>query len=166
MKTTNVTYPLTVYYDHSCALCRSEIENIAARDVRGDLVMIDCSHALFDASGMRFTQEEMMNCISARDDSGVWHRGVDVFIAMYDAVEMSWVSRMLAHPRVKPLAARGYPWIVRNRHFLSTLGLHHVMNRFAVRAKRRRAELDAEAAFAKSRACAAGSCVAEPAKKV
>jgi predicted DCC family thiol-disulfide oxidoreductase YuxK len=163
----NVVYPLTVYYDHSCSMCRSEIENIAARDTRNELVMIDCSHAQFDATALPYGQQEMMDCITAQDAAGAWHRGVDVFIAMYDAVDMGWVARALVHPRVKPLAIRGYPWIVRNRHFLSTLGLHHVMNVFAARTKQKRAEADARAAaaFAKSQGCATTTCATEPTKE-
>jgi predicted DCC family thiol-disulfide oxidoreductase YuxK len=158
-----IVWPLTVYFDGSCRLCRSEIDNLAARDTHNRLQLIDCSDAAFNARGLPHTREEMMNAIHARDASGTWVRGVDVFIACYAAADLGFISRALAHPGVKPKMAALYPWVARNRFWLSKLGIDHIMNGFAARARRQRARHAASAteALEQSRACVAGEC--EPA---
>ncbi len=152
-----IRYPLTIYFDGSCRLCRSEIENIAARALDGRLVMIDCSPPGFDTSGMPATREFMMNMIHARDAAGVWITGVDVFIAAYQAAEVKTVSRLLAHPWIKPRAAAMYPWVVRNRYRISALGMHKILNAFTQGALRKRARL----ALAQSQACKDDACKLE-----
>lgn len=129
------TYPLTLYYDGSCRLCSSEVGNLVARARPGALVPVDCSPPDFDTTGMPATREEMMNLMHARDAGGAWLRGVDVFIAAYAAAEMPRVSRLLAHPWLRPHADRIYPWIVRNRYRMSALGCHKLLEFFTPRAR-------------------------------
>jgi predicted DCC family thiol-disulfide oxidoreductase YuxK len=149
-----IEYPLTIYFDGSCRLCRSEIDNIMARDAGRRLIAVDCSPADFDTHGMPATRDEMMNVIHARDAHGVWIAGVDVFVAAYSAARLGWVSGLLNHPLVKPRAAAAYPWVVRNRYRISALGLHKVLNAFTHRALRRRAR----DALAASQACENDAC--------
>lgn len=149
-----ISYPLTIYFDGSCRLCRSEIENIAARDAAKRLIMIDCSPPDFDASGMPASRAFMMDMIHARDAAGEWIIGVDVFIAAYQAADVNLVSSLLAHPWIKPRAAEIYPWVVRNRYRISALGMHKILNAFTQGALRKRARL----ALAQSQACKEDAC--------
>ncbi len=154
METKNLRYPLKVYFDGSCRLCRSEVENIAARDAGRRLIVIDCSRPEFDDSWLPVTQAEMMTVFHACDADRQWIRGVDVFIAIYQAAELGWVSAILSHPWVRPYADRYYPWLVRNRYRIAALGLHRILNFFTHRAQRRQArEL-----LAKSQQCRDGAC--------
>jgi predicted DCC family thiol-disulfide oxidoreductase YuxK len=148
-----VTYPITIYFDGSCKLCSSEINNLVARDKHGAILLIDCSPADFDDRDLPANRETMMNMIHARDAAGVWLRGIDVFIAAYRAADLNFISRLLAHRWIKPLAARGYPWVVRNRFRLSKMGLHRVMKWFTPSSQ---IEADArlKTAFARSQTCA------------
>ncbi len=150
-------YPLTVYYDGACKLCRSEIDNIAARNHAARLVLIDCNTPSFDYAALGVTKAAMLNQIHARGHAGTWLRGVDVFIAMYHAVDLGVVARLMAHPLVKPRAIAFYPWLVRNRYWLSRLGLHHIMAVFAWRA--RAVNKRAASAVANSAACKNGACL-------
>ncbi len=161
--TTAIRLPLTVYYDGSCGLCRSEIENIIARDHRGELIMVDCSVADFDDAALPCTQAQMMNVICAVDASGAWIRGVEVFIAAYQSANITWVSRILATPRIRPLAERAYPWLVRNRYLIASLGLHRVLNFFTHRAVNARVQ-NAQSSFAASQQCAANACATRETK--
>ncbi len=138
LKLENLQLPtqLTIYYDGGCKLCRSEIDNIAARDHASRLLLIDCNISSFDYAALGLTKTAMLNEIHARKTDGEWLRGVDVFIAMYQAVELDWIARCMAHPLVKPRAVAFYPWLVRNRHWLSRLGLHKIMAVFAQSARR------------------------------
>jgi predicted DCC family thiol-disulfide oxidoreductase YuxK len=142
--------PLTVYYDGTCKLCRSEFENIRARDLRGELILIDCSPKDFDAHGLPVSRDVLMNVIHARDAAGKWLSGVDVFIAAYQAADLNWVCVILHHRWVKPYAIGAYPWLVRNRYRIAALGLHRILNFFTHRARWR---AHAEAAVVRVNAC-------------
>jgi predicted DCC family thiol-disulfide oxidoreductase YuxK len=156
----DIAWPLTVYYDRSCHLCRGEIDNIAARDVHGLLHFVDCSAADFDARAMPVSREVMLEAIHARDAAGVWMNGVAVFVAMYAAAEMGMVARFLNHRRIKPLMERAYPWIARHRYIFSWLGVHHAMNFFAARARKKRERLmgQAQRATRTSASCVGDVC--------
>jgi predicted DCC family thiol-disulfide oxidoreductase YuxK len=43
------TYPLTVYFDATCALCTAEMNAMKARDTTARLNLVDCSPAGFGA---------------------------------------------------------------------------------------------------------------------
>ena len=149
-----VSYPITIYFDGSCKLCSSEINNLVARDKKGAILLVDCSPVDFDDRGLPASRETMMNMIHARDATGVWMCGIDVFIAAYRAANLGIVSRILAHRWVKPLAARGYPWVVRNRHWISKLGVHHLMTWLTPTLSADEANARAKAALANSQMCA------------
>lgn len=147
-----VELPLTVYYDHSCKLCRSEIENLAARDDEGVLNMIDCSGADFDVSQLPFDQKTLMDCIHAVDAKGEWLKATDVFVVCYRAAQMQGIAK--AFVLGKPIAERIYPWIVRHRYVLSRLGVHKIFNALTYKTTQRKALL----AMASSQACKDGAC--------
>jgi hypothetical protein len=46
---------------------------------------------------------------------GTWLRGVDTFVAMYEAVGLPWVAQTLNAPGLRTLADHLYPWVARNR---------------------------------------------------
>jgi predicted DCC family thiol-disulfide oxidoreductase YuxK len=62
-------YPMTVYYDHSCPLCREEMFALKAYDAENRLQLIDCSIANFssaEAGKAGYTQQQMMRLIHAQ----------------------------------------------------------------------------------------------------
>ncbi len=144
--------PLTVYYDHSCVLCRSEIENIKARDELAQLHMVDCSPAGFDTSAMPVDQATMMSCIHAIDAQGRWLKATDAFVVCYRAAGMGTIASTFA--LTKPVIERIYPFIVRNRYVISKLGIHKVFNALT----HRHLEKKARAAMAASQGCKDGVC--------
>jgi predicted DCC family thiol-disulfide oxidoreductase YuxK len=154
------TLPLTVYYDHSCKLCRSEIESLATRDEQGVLKMVDCSGADFDTNSLPFDQTTLMNCIHAIDAKGEWLKATDVFVVCYRAAQMQGIAKAFSF--AKPVAERIYPWIVRNRYVLSNLGIHKFFNALTYRTTLRKAKL----AVASSEACKDGVCELPSASRV
>jgi hypothetical protein len=76
------------------------MEALARRDGARRLALTDCSPAGFaaDAPGAP-TRAEMMHRIHARDADGRWLRGVDVFVAAYDA------AASIARPACSPSRA-------------------------------------------------------------
>jgi predicted DCC family thiol-disulfide oxidoreductase YuxK len=74
----NNDLPLTIYFDASCRLCNSEMQNVKLHDAGGNLILVDYSAADFDGTQYRvegITHEEMMDCLHVRDCRGVWTKG-------------------------------------------------------------------------------------------
>jgi predicted DCC family thiol-disulfide oxidoreductase YuxK len=126
-------FPLTIYYDASCPLCRSEMETLKSRDADDALRLVDCAAPAFDprpAAAEGITLPMMMSRIHARDAAGRWFRGMDVFAAAYRAAGFRGLARLYQSPRLRPLFDRIYPWIADNRNRLSRLGLHRLFHWF------------------------------------
>lgn len=112
-----IEWPLTVFYDHSCLLCRSEMHNIKARDHADVLRLVDASDGVALAQcAPGQSPQALMALLHARDAAGVWYIGIDAFVVIYGATDMTWVARMLSWPVVKPLAKALYPSVARNRN--------------------------------------------------
>jgi predicted DCC family thiol-disulfide oxidoreductase YuxK len=149
----SIAWPLRVYYDRSCGLCRREMHALAEFDARGRLQLVDCSVPGFedaDLAAAGIPVAEAMRIIQARDAEGRWLRGVEVFEAAYGGVGLVGVAAMFAHPWLRPLWDRAYPWIARHRHGLTRLGLTAPYGWLVRRAARRASQ--------RSRACADGAC--------
>ena len=124
--TIRIAVPLTVYYDASCPLCRSEIETLKARDANDALRVVDCSSPAFDGraeASEGVTRADMMARIHARDAAGRWLRGMDVFAAVYDAAGLRLLARIYASRILRPAFDRLYPWVADHRQLLSRAGL-------------------------------------------
>jgi predicted DCC family thiol-disulfide oxidoreductase YuxK len=130
------TYPLTVYYDASCPLCRSEMEALKARDADDVLRLVDCSAPAFDeapcaAEGV--TRPMLMARIHARDAGGRWLSGVDVFAAVYRVAGFTILARLYESRPLRPLFDRLYPWIADHRNLLSRWALPRLFRRLVPR---------------------------------
>lgn len=144
---------LTIYFDASCRLCSSEMYNIKQHDTDNRLTLVDCSSDDFDDRTFKsegIDQQAMMNCLHARNEQGEWIKGVAAFEIIYRSVGMASIAALWGHPVTRPLAERIYPWVVRHRQFLSSLGLHKLFNLWSRHAARQ--------ASMKSRACRLGKC--------
>lgn len=149
----DTTFPLTIYFDASCALCNSEMQNIKIHDVQNRLTLIDCSATDFDDSAFHaqgITRDTMLNCLHAQDANGQWLKGVAAFEVIYRTVGMASIAKLWGHPLTRPLAERAYPWVVKHRHVLSALGLHKLFNLWSRSAARQ--------ANQRSQACSEGRC--------
>ena len=118
-------YPVTVYYDASCGLCRAEVEAMKSRDAGDRLRLVDVSAAGFAAPD-GVTRDLLMSRIHARDADGAWLRGIDVFAEVYEAAGFPRLARLYRSRALRPLLDRLYPWIADHRQVLSGLGLAHM----------------------------------------
>ena len=120
---------LTVFYDGSCRLCSSEMNELKALDTSGLMTLVDCSAPSFDDTPWRadgVTREAMLQALHVRDALGEWHRGVDAMAAVYGLLGFRATARAWVHPLLRPLTTRLYRAVVRHRYLLSALQLHRV----------------------------------------
>jgi predicted DCC family thiol-disulfide oxidoreductase YuxK len=149
----DIAYPLTVYFDASCRLCNSEMQNIKAHDTQNQLILIDCSVQDFDDTVCRLkniSQSAMMNRLHAQDANGQWLIGVDAFEVVYQTVGMAFIAKLWGGSITRPWAERMYPWVVKHRYIFSAIGLPGLLNLWA-RYAARKAEKN-------SRKCSKGRC--------
>lgn len=115
-----ITFPLTIYYDASCALCRTEMESLKAADKHGHLVLVDCSTTHMEPpASCPVSREALMNRIHAQDATGQWVTGVDVFAAAYTVTGYKTLAKFWSSRRLRPLLSRIYPLVADNRRWLS-----------------------------------------------
>jgi len=149
----NIAYPLRIYYDASCPLCRTEMHTLKRYDIKQRLELVDCSPEDFSdefSVNAGYQRAEMMKLIHARDAQGQWLIGVAVFEAAYGTTGIIGMEKIWANRFLRPLWDRIYPWIADNRMFLSKLGLTKMFGVIVNRA--------AKKAAAKSQACANDMC--------
>lgn len=139
-------YPLTLLYDEACPLCKSEIDNLKARNEAGTLRFVDVSDPDFDPTPYSVPLADMMAVIHAVRGDGSLVKGVEVFRLAYGAVGLGWITRPTAWPLLKPLFDRAYIHLARNRYLVSERLAWLLFGIAARRAERR------------SRACKDGLC--------
>ena len=149
----NDQYPLTVYYDASCGLCNSEMQNIKTHDFGQHLILVDCSAPGFDDAPYRpdgVTHQAMMECLHVRNSHGEWIKGVPAFELLYRTAGMLTVARLWGGRFTRPLAERIYPWVARHRQVISWTGLPILFTLWG--------KCEARRADKRSRQCCDGQC--------
>jgi predicted DCC family thiol-disulfide oxidoreductase YuxK len=140
VNTVATAFPLTIFYDASCPLCRKEMYALKEYDAQNRLHLVDCSIDGFQdrlAQQANISRADMMKLIHARDANGQWLIGVDVFIEAYRAAGIEAVAKFFEFRATRPFLNRLYPWIARNRMLLSRLGVTDTFEFFVKRAARR-----------------------------
>jgi predicted DCC family thiol-disulfide oxidoreductase YuxK len=144
---THSLYPLTLFYDGACPLCLAEMRNLMLRNERDQhLRFVDIAEPGFVVP-QGVTKDALARLLHGQAADGTWLRGVDTFVAMYEAVGLPWVAQTLNAPGLRTLADHLYPWVARNRR-LFPRWLAHWMFETAMR----------RAAHKAVSACADGVC--------
>jgi predicted DCC family thiol-disulfide oxidoreductase YuxK len=126
----NIAYPLTIYYDAACPMCKTEMETLKESDLESKLILVDCSNPNMQApASCPVTRKAMMERIQAQDAIGRWINGVEVFQAAYAAAGFDRLSKLFGNATLRPLLSRLYPWVADNRHWLSKTPTPYLLNR-------------------------------------
>ncbi len=153
----NIAFPLTIYYDHSCPLCRLEITELAALDQHKQFTMVDCSSSDFPDVGV--PQELLMKRLHAKDANGQWLVGANAFAHIYAQLDTPLLATLWGSRLTKPIMSALYPAIADNRYWLSKLGVGKL---FSLYSNRKRKQLEAKLAskpgFGQDSACANDQC--------
>jgi predicted DCC family thiol-disulfide oxidoreductase YuxK len=105
-----------VFYDAECPLCAREIALIRRIDRgRGQVDLVDLSAPDFDASHFGLEQGTIEARIHGQWPDGRIVEGVDVFVALYEAVGLGWITAPAKWPGFRWLLDRAYLWFARNR---------------------------------------------------
>ncbi|MFM9921471.1 DUF393 domain-containing protein [Variovorax sp. H27-G14] len=107
-------YPLTIYFDASCAICSAEMSHMKARDTTGRLQLVDCSAAAFSSGPA--PRDALMAAIHVSDAQGRVFVGVPAIRLCRTAVGLPSGGFLLDLPLVAPLAERAYALLARNRY--------------------------------------------------
>ncbi|MEX0828862.1 MAG: DUF393 domain-containing protein [Nitrospirales bacterium] len=108
-------YPLTVYFDGKCPICRREIDLMKIFNRRARLQFIN-----FTASSYLPAEHGLSPCalgkvIHARWSDGTLITGVEVFREMWEAIGLRALARLARRPTINKLVNRAYAWFARNR---------------------------------------------------
>jgi len=112
-------FPLKVFYDASCAVCRFEMEQLRRRDTGRRLVLVDMSAAGFDAGTYGLAGRDLDAVIHALRPDGTVLRGVPVLRLCYEAVGLGWVWRPSTSAALAPVFDAGYRLFARHRRRIS-----------------------------------------------
>ena len=108
-------YPLTVYFDGECPICRREIDLMKLLNRKERLQFID-----FAALAYRSEEHELNPCdlnrvIHARWSEGTIITGVEVFREMWEAIGLGFLARFSRRPLLNKLLVQAYTWFAKNR---------------------------------------------------
>jgi len=108
-------YPLTIYYDSHCPLCRAEMENLMLRNENGKLVFADI-HAQGFTPPQGRSRQDLLARIHARQANGTVIHSLEVFRCAYQAVGLGWVTAFTGWPLIGRFMNGFYPVFARHRH--------------------------------------------------
>ena len=124
----DTTYPLMLYFDGSCPLCRREMDFLVARDRCCRLRLIDVGAAGFH-NDTGIPVATLMTRMHARRGDGALVSGVEVFRLAYEAVGLAWLVWPLRTPGLAQVFDRLYGMVARHRnrvpHWLSAALFGH-----------------------------------------
>ena len=108
-------YPLTVYFDGECPVCRREINLMKFLHRSQRLGFIDFSNSLYRPTDHRLNRCDLREVIHARWSDGTIITGVEVFSEMWEAIGFGFLARLSRRPLINALLVKGYAWFAKNR---------------------------------------------------
>ena len=89
-----IAFPLQIFYDGSCLVCSTEMDNYRNNNPQNRLNFIDISNEDFTPDTYAKTQAEFMAQLHVRDAQGLFYTGVDAFIAIWQAYPSGSLCRL------------------------------------------------------------------------
>lgn len=111
-------WPLRLYYDGACPLCRREIDWLRRRASPERLVPIDLQAERFDDSALPFTREALLTRLHAQDANGLWLIGLDATLASWQAAGLRLPAALLGIRALRPIRDALYRAFCRLRPLL------------------------------------------------
>ncbi|GJL63758.1 MAG: thiol-disulfide oxidoreductase [Nitrospirales bacterium] len=108
-------YPLTVYYDGDCPICRREISLIKMLNRKERLQFVDFSKSSYDEADHGLSSCNLARVIHARWSDGTIIHGVDVFRETWEAIGLGILARLSRQSIINQWLVRAYAWFAKNR---------------------------------------------------
>ena len=108
-------YPLTVYFDGDCPICRREIDLMKIFNRKNHLKFIDFAASSYLPEEHGLSPCDLGQVIHARWADGTLITGVEVFREMWEAIGLRALARLARRPMINKLLVRAYDWFARNR---------------------------------------------------
>ncbi len=119
LKRSDITLPVTLFYDGNCPLCLREINHLSRLNQAGQLQLVDIHSDGFAQRYPELDPEELDRFIHARLGDGIIVKGVDATLAAWEAVGKGiWIAP-LRWPLMRIVADGVYRLFARNRHTIS-----------------------------------------------
>jgi len=112
-------YPLTVYFDGECPICRREIDLMKVLNRRERLQFIDFSISSYQPTDQSLSQCDLGRVIHARWSDGTVVTGVEVFREMWEAIGLGFLARISRLSGINTLLVKAYAWFAKNRLWLT-----------------------------------------------
>ncbi len=112
-------YPITIFYDGACGICRKEMERYRAKDKNGRLSFVDVNRQGFDAQLEGLDPQKALDYIHARDAKGKIVRGAEAFIWIWLACGYKVLPLLARLPLIKQAARVFYKLFARYRYKIS-----------------------------------------------
>ena len=107
-------YPLTLFFDANCPVCRTEMAALRQRDAAGRLRFEDVRADGF-AVPAGTSLDHMLSSLHGRTADGQLVAGVATLRLAYRAVGLGWLVAPTAWPLLRGPSERAYLWFARHR---------------------------------------------------
>ena len=107
-------YPLTLFFDARCPVCRMEMDSLRRRDDARRLRFQDVRAADFVVPAGT-TLDHMLEAIHGRTADDRLVVGVETLRLAYRAVGLGWLAAPTAWPLLRGPSERAYLWFARHR---------------------------------------------------
>jgi len=112
-----------VLYDHSCVICRQEMQRLKKFDKKERLHLVDISDAKFSDEFWGFSQKTLNQVLHVRCSDGQWFTGMDAVRHVYQQVGLGWLWLPSQVPGLVGMSNLLYRLFARYRYAISRLYL-------------------------------------------
>ena len=114
-----IQYPITIFYDGACGICRREMERYKAKDKEARLKFVNVNRPDFKPENEGLDPKKIMDYIHAKDSNGKIVYGVDAFAWIWKACGYEFLPIFVRLPIIKGAARVFYRLFARYRYKLS-----------------------------------------------
>ena len=112
---------LTMYYDSSCVLCRSEAMSLDKAS-QGKICIISVLDGQAVLAKANISYDEAMTHLCVQDEFGQWHKGMNAVRVLYKIanIKIAHISayRLFNLPLIKQICDMAYPYFAKRRHLM------------------------------------------------
>ncbi len=112
-------YPITIFYDGACGICKREMERYGANDKLARLKFVNANSPDFHPESEGLDAKKVLDYIHAKDQNGKIVYGAEAFVWIWRACGYKFLPIFAQLPVVKQLARVFYRLFARYRYQLS-----------------------------------------------